>query len=187
MKKRASRRAGAHSIAAVSQYANAGGLPRPFVQLEMTHYSEMTNPYQPPTAPLNDAGSRRGLSAEQREEKNRQRPMGVVAVVALFLLICAIDVGVLMAANDPWWIGSLLLAAVLVFAFRRIWWGGEQERVIAVWFLLFCLTLSLLGDPLSESSTVVKLFRCFELAHFAISAAYLWMLRKHQFFAPVTT
>ena len=80
-------------------------------------------------------------------EKDPRRPLGLVVVVCLFIAFAVVDVAAQLVRANTWWAVSLCMSALLIFLFRRLWFGDERERKIGVLFGFFVAALDLFAMP----------------------------------------
>ncbi len=143
----------------------------------------MSNPYEPPKAHVEDRS--RELSKEHKRVKSAVRPLGVVLVVALFFIFSAASAVLLAAEGDWWWIVHVAITCLLAWWFRKLWWGDERERKIAVFLGFFIAALTVLGGPEGSVAdwTASELTSLAEGCYALLAACYLIYARKHPFFA----
>jgi len=112
------------------------------------------------------------------------RPFGVVVVVVLFFVFSAVDVVALFVDGDIWWIVSLALSGLLVFLFRKLWWGDAREREIAVCFGFFLAAIIFLGMPEGppQSWPLREYANLAEGCYFLCAASYLAYSKRNPFF-----
>ncbi len=107
------------------------------------------------------------------------RPLGLILVVGLFVAFAVADMVSLLLAGGSGWIISLSMSALLMFLFRKLWFGDEPERKIAVFFGFFVAILNGFAVPelpLNEWSRDDYLTLC------EAAALYLIYAKRDPFF-----
>jgi hypothetical protein len=113
------------------------------------------------------------------------RPIGLVIVVVGFVAFAVADIAVHIIQRSGWWIVSLSMSVLLVLLFRKLWFGDEHERKIAVFFSLFVAALNWVAssdDPLPRwlfEDYVGALEGVYALS----AAAYLTYAQRDPFFS----
>lgn len=113
------------------------------------------------------------------------RPLGIVVIVALFIAFALADLALHLLYDSCWWMVSLGMSALLIYLFRKLWIGDEQERKIAVFFGVFLAGLAALSAPelpLQEWPLDEYLW-ALEGVYGLGAALYLISARRHPFFA----
>jgi hypothetical protein len=141
----------------------------------------MTNPFSPPRAPVENPSD----AHDDYRMKSANRPNGILVVVVLFFVFSVLDVAVLLVAGDTWWTVVLGLTALLAYLFRKLWWGDERERRIAVFFGFFGAAISLFGFPDEPipSWSAQDYVSIAEGGYLLLAASYLVYVRKSPFFS----
>ncbi|HEY0634776.1 MAG TPA: hypothetical protein VGE00_05280, partial [Gammaproteobacteria bacterium] len=67
--------------------------------------------------------------------------------MALFIAFALADLAIHLLYGSRWWMVSLGMSALLIYLFRKLWIGDEQERKIAVFFGVFLAGLAALSAP----------------------------------------
>jgi hypothetical protein len=145
----------------------------------------MLNPNAPPKTSMQDITDKQKISVAYKSEKSAMRPLGVVVVVVLFFVFSVVGAALMMLEGDSWWIVNLAITALLAYWFRKLWWGDDQERKIAVFLGFFIAALSWFGSPDSsvENWSAMELAVLAEGCYFLLAASYLIYMRKSPFFA----
>jgi hypothetical protein len=149
----------------------------------------MSNPYSPPKAPLDNTPDEIVYSEDYKREKSALRPLGVVLVVVFFFVFSAIGATLLLIDGDLWWIVYIAITGLLTYLFRKLWWGDDGERKIAVFFGFVVAALSWLSSPDGsiQSWSASEFAGLAEGCYFFLAACYLIYARKSPFFqAPQT-
>jgi hypothetical protein len=146
----------------------------------------MSNPYSPPKAPLDNTHDEIVYSEEYIREKSALRPLGVVLVVVFFFVFSAIGTTLLLIDRDLWWIAYMAATGLLTYLFRKLWWGDERERKIAVFVGFFVAAISWFGFPdgSPQSWSASELIGLAEGCYFLLASCYLIYARKSPFFQP---
>lgn len=144
----------------------------------------MSNPYQPPKTLLKDDSGRPVYSEQYKREKSAIRPMGVVALVALYFMFSVIDTFFQVAQGGLWWIGYVALTALFAYWFRKLWWGDGRERKIGVFVGFMIAALTYMGSPDGpvQSWPADELASLAEGGYFFCAACYLIYARRSPFF-----
>lgn len=143
----------------------------------------MSNPYSPPKAPLDDPNAP-VYSEEYKREKRALRPIGVVLVVVFFFVFSAAGATLLLIDGDPWWVVNVTLTGLLTYLFRKLWWGDDWERKIAVFVGFFIAALSWFGSPDGslQSWSASDLIGLAESCYCFLASCYLIHARSSPFF-----
>ena len=145
----------------------------------------MSNLNIPPKSPTQDSPEKRNISVEFKRKKSAMRPLLLVVIVVLFFVFSAISAALLMLEGGYWWIVNAAITVSLAYWFRKLWWGDDQERKIAVFRGFFIAALSWFGSPDSsvENWSAMELSVLAEGCYFFLAASYLIYARKSPFFA----
>lgn len=143
----------------------------------------MSNPYSPPKASV-DRPKNLIYSDEYKRGKSAIRPFGIVLVVVLYFAFSAASAILLMMEGGSWWVFDVVISGLLAYWFRKLWWGDEKERKIAVYFGFFIAALSWFVSPKGalQSWPVSDLIGAAEGCYFFLAACYLICVRKRPFF-----
>jgi hypothetical protein len=146
----------------------------------------MTNPYSPPNSPVEDPAKPHVYTEQYKREKNAARPLGVVAVVVMFVLFSVLGAALLLLDRDAWVVVYTAVSALLVYWFRSLWWGDDKERKVAVLVGFLIAAASYLGAPDGSiySWSASELASAAEGLYFFLAACYLAYIRNDPFFAP---
>ncbi len=117
--------------------------------------------------------------------QDARRPLGLVIVVGLFFAFAVADVAAHVVRGSMWWTVSASMSALLVFLFRKLWFGDERERKIGVFFGFFVAALSFLvmSDAPLREWPAEEFLGPIEGLYAICAALYLMYAKRNPFFA----